>query len=142
MQEEDDSDEEVVFENFFFFFEKVELFGVELYFYFIFIVFEELFLGMELELVFQDDVVNVFFEFKMVVGLSGVFWMFKFGDDYSYNQFFIYGDVNVVGVYYQDYYSGGYYFVQDLVLVFFQEIVLDVFFIDDEVFKWLQGKRN
>ncbi|EHB10387.1 Proline-rich protein PRCC [Heterocephalus glaber] len=68
--------------------------------------------------------------------------MAKPGDDDSYNQFSAYGDANAAGAHYQDYYSGGYYPVQDSALASSQEIAPDASFIDDEAFKRLQGKKN
>ncbi|KAK1329199.1 hypothetical protein QTO34_011379 [Cnephaeus nilssonii] len=141
-QEEDDSDEEVAPENFFSLPDKAEPPGVEPYPYPIPSVPEELPPGTEPEPAFQDDAANAPLEFKMAAGSSGAPWMPKPGDDYSYCQFSTYGDANAAGAYYQDYYSGGYYPVQDPTLVPPQEIASDASFIDDEAFKRLQGKRN
>ncbi|XP_044529158.1 proline-rich protein PRCC [Gracilinanus agilis] len=144
-QEEDDSDEEVAPENFFSLPDKAEPPGAEPYPYPVPVASEEPPPGTEPDPTFQDDAANAPLEFKMVAGSSGAPWVPKPGEDYSsqpYNQFPTYGDANATGVYYQDYYSSGYYPESDPALAPSQEITPDASFIDDEAFKRLQGKRN
>ncbi|XP_068937499.1 LOW QUALITY PROTEIN: proline-rich protein PRCC-like [Petaurus breviceps papuanus] len=144
-QEEDDSDEEVAPENFFSLPDKAEPPGAEPYPYPVPAASEEPPPGTEPDPTFQDDAANAPLEFKMMAGSSGAPWVPKPGEDYSsqpYNQFPTYGDVNATGVYYQDYYSSGYYPESDPALAPPQEITPDASFIDDEAFKRLQGKRN
>nr|XP_020843040.1 proline-rich protein PRCC-like [Phascolarctos cinereus] len=144
-QEEEESDEEVAPENFFSLPDKAETPGAEPYLYPVPAASEEFPPGTEPDPTFQDDAANAPLEFKMVAGSSGAPWVPKPGHNYSsqpYNQFSTYGDTNATGIYYQDYYSSGYYPKSDPALAPPQEITPEASFIDDEAFKRLQGKRN
>ncbi|NWU96431.1 PRCC protein, partial [Upupa epops] len=147
-QEEDDSDEEVEPENYFSLSDRNEPGGsasTDTYLYPGLVVSEDPPPGTEPEPQFQDAAANAPLEFK--TGTSGTqhSWVPKPGEDYGnqpYGQFPAYGEAGAAGVYYQDYYSGGYYQEVEPAQAPAQEMNTDSSFLDDEAFKRLQGKRN
>ncbi|KFR05413.1 Proline-rich protein PRCC, partial [Opisthocomus hoazin] len=148
-QEEDDSDEEVEPENYFSLSDRSEpgVARAETYLYSGTVVSEDPPPGTETEPQFQDAAANAPLEFKTGVGSSGAqpSWAPKPGEDYGsqpYSQFPAYGEADVAGAYYQDYYSSGYYQEVEPAQAPPPEMSTDSSFLDDEAFKRLQGKRN